>query len=97
MWRAVNITTITTKQVSAGEADLVCVVVNTGAAGAICKIFDGIANTGLPVASIDASAPNTFFYGCTCLSGITAVTSVGSADITVVYVDYTTPDPITAE
>jgi hypothetical protein len=90
MWRYKNITTQLTTMVAAPPCELIAVVVNTGAASAVCKIFDtndlSPSGQNAPlIATIDASATNNFFYGNTCLGGITAVTSGGNADLTVIW------------
>jgi len=85
VWLPRNITTQTTTTVYSGRADLISVVVNTGAASAVATVYDSLSGAGTKVATIDASAVNTFFYGVRCHSGLTVVTSGGNADVTVCY------------
>jgi hypothetical protein len=95
MWRARNLTAAGTTFVAAAPVDLISVVVNTGVAAATVSIFDGSTAAGAAIGTIDASATNTFFYGCTCRNGLTVVT-VGTANVTVVYAAYPQgyePDP----
>ena len=86
MWLARNITTQTTVNISTAPCELVAVIINTAAASAVATVFDSPTSTGTKIATIDASATNNFFYGNACRSGLTVVTSGGSADITVIYI-----------
>jgi hypothetical protein len=88
MWLARNITTQVTTGVFTGPCELIAIVVNTGAASAVATVYDSISGAGTKIATIDASATNTFFYGSVCRQGLTVVTSGGNADITVIYVEH---------
>lgn len=84
-YRAKNITTQTTTAVANGPTTLGVVNVNTGAAGAILKLYDAANAATTIIATIDASAACTRVYACYLKNGLTAVTSVGNADITLTY------------
>jgi hypothetical protein len=80
------IKTVTTKVVApGGPAALWTVNVNTGAAGAILKIYDGTSSAGTLVATIDASTKSSQCFGVRCPNGIFADLSVGTADCTIGY------------
>lgn len=82
-----NITAVGTFNAIANyPADLITVNVNTGAAGAVLKLYKALtANAPDLFATIDCSSPASFGYGIHCPSGITAVLSGGNADITLGY------------
>jgi len=88
MWLAYNIATQATFKIFTGPCELIAVVVNTGATSAVATLYDSISGAGTKIATIDASATNTFFYGTVCRQGLTVVTSGGSADITVSYIEH---------
>jgi len=88
LWLARNISTQTTTLVFSMPCELIAVVVNTGAASAVATVYDATSAAGTKIATIDASATNTFFYGTVCRQGLTVVTSGGTADITVTYVEH---------
>lgn len=87
MLRYATIKTVTTRQVSGtgGGAVLWTVNVNTGAAGAVLKIYDGVNVNGILVATIDASTKSSHSYGVMCNEGIFLDLSIGAADCTVGY------------
>lgn len=71
-----------------GAGTLIGVTVNTPAASAVLKIYDGIDNTGTLLATISCSAANepaTLWYGIGCKVGVFAVLSGGNADVTVLF------------
>lgn len=69
------------------HTNLVCVTVNTGAASAILKLYDGQDSTsGTLVAQIDASVGGAYWFGGARLSkGLYFDLSGGNADITIVF------------
>lgn len=66
-----------------GAAILWTVNVNTGAAGAILKIYDGTSSSGTLIATIDASTKSSHAFGVMCNKGIFVDLSVGTADCTI--------------
>lgn len=84
-FRGKSITTQTTTQVTPGPAKLVFVNVNTGAASAVCTIYDATSGTTNLIATIDASSKSCNAYNIYLANGIRVVTSGGNADITVCY------------
>ena len=86
-----NISTQSTFVIAGASVDLVNIVVNTGAASAVCTVYDSnsalSANTPT-IATIDTSATGNFFYGCSCDRGILVVTSGGNANLTIIYDTY---------
>jgi len=68
----------------AGSGELWSVNVNTGAASAVLKIYNNTSAVAADIiATIDASATGSFWYGVLCPKGIFAVLSGGNADITI--------------
>ena len=94
-WDYKNLTAAGTTIVTAPDADLIAVVVNTAAAASTVTVFDGANTTTTAlssVATIDSSATGNFFYGCACRRGIT-VTLSGTPNVTVIYDQYEPGDP----
>ena len=69
----------------ASGAVLWTVNVNTGAAGAILKIYEGGSASGILVATIDASTKSGQSFGVYMKDGIFLDLSVGNADCTIGY------------
>lgn len=82
-----HISAVSNGQLSpAGHTNLVSVSVNTGASGAILKIYDGVSAAGTLVAQIDASVVGSYWFGGTRLAnGLFFDLSVGNADVTIVW------------
>lgn len=79
-----NIASAATTQVKIGSGTLVCITVNTTAAGSI-KIIDDIAGTTANVGTLKASvAEGTYWFNTVMSKGIRIVTAAAS-DITVIY------------
>jgi hypothetical protein len=70
---------------SGGGAEVWTVNVNTGAASAILKIYDGTSASGTLVATIDASSKSSHCFGVLCPNGIFWDLSGGTADCTIGY------------
>lgn len=84
--RSASISTAGNLSVAPGAGELWSVNINTGAAGAVLKIYNNTsAVAGDLIATIDASATACFWYGIYCPKGIFAVLSVGNADVTIGY------------
>lgn len=66
-----------------GDAELWTVNINTGAASATLKIYDGTSATGTLVAQIDATTKSSHCYGIFCRGGIYYDLSGGNADVTI--------------
>lgn len=68
-----------------GNTRLYSVVVNTGVASAVLTLYDGTSSSGKKIATIDASAAKSNYYGgAICKDGLHAVLSGADADITIV-------------
>lgn len=83
-----NITTNTTTVVKAAPGELFSITINSkGATSNIAQVYDNTSATGSPIATIDTTAQiGTLTYNVAMLTGITIVTSAGTAaDITVAY------------
>lgn len=65
------------------NTELWSVNVNTGAASAVFKIYDGTSASGTLVATIDASTKSSHAYGVICNGGVYYDLSGGNADVTV--------------
>lgn len=79
--------TATKKLADAGTSvTLVAINVNTGAASAVLTVYDGVDATGTVVATIDASAKGSYWFGGVRLpAGLCVVLSGGTADVTVTF------------
>ena len=82
-----TINTVSNKQIApaGGDAQLWTVNINTAAAGAILKLYDGTSTSGTLVATIDASKNGSYCYGVVCKGGIFIDLSIGTADCTIGY------------
>ena len=80
-----TIRTVSSAQLASanGDAELWTVNVNTSAASAVLKIYDGTSTSGTLVAQIDASNQGSYCYGVRCKNGIFADLSGGNADCTI--------------
>jgi len=70
-----------------GHPRLIAINVNKGAASAVVTVYNGASAAGSVVATIDASAASSHWYGgIRCPNGLEVVQSGGASDFTVSYV-----------
>jgi hypothetical protein len=77
-----------TKNIAAAGSSvtLVAVNVNTGATSAVLTVYDGIDSSGAVVATVDASAKGSYWFGGVRLpGGLYVALTGGNADVTVSY------------
>lgn len=80
-----HITTQTTTAVKATPGVLHSVCVNTAASGATATIYNNTAGSGAVIAIVDGGTKGCTTYDIAASIGITVVTAVANADITVSY------------
>lgn len=82
-----NVTAVNTGQLALqGGTIFWNVNINTGAAGAVLKIYDGVdAATGTLLATIDCGTVGSLWYGIYCPKGLFYAMSVANADVTIGY------------
>jgi hypothetical protein len=86
MYVSKNMAATATLVVANGPAELGIININTGATSAVLTVYNNAsAGSGTKIATIDASAANSFVFGVRCHLGITVVLSGGNADVTVCY------------
>lgn len=83
--RGQNVITLGTFNVKPGAGTFVGLNVNTAAATAVAKIYDGVDGTGTLLATIDCSVSKMLQYYIGCAVGVTIITSVAPADLTILF------------
>lgn len=82
-----NITTDTTTSILSAPGVLGAICINAGAASETITIYDSLSATGTKVGTITLSATSggCFNYNAFMTTGLTIVTAVAAADITVIW------------
>jgi hypothetical protein len=80
-----HISTDATTVVKTGAGTLHSIMINTGTSGATVTIYDNTAGSGTVIAVASGATQVTLQYDIAFTAGLTVVTAVAAADVTVAY------------